>query len=97
MERHPIFVFAVLLYHFINYWLMESKIKSANFYGNVLDNVLTEVMPFDAWTLNEDDVAHAWELYSEAQKAIDLAINTLQQLKTDVRFQMGLYVIEHDD
>ena len=75
---------------------MDSKIKSAQFYSNVLDNVLTEVMPFDAWTLNEDDVARAWELYADAQKAIDLAISTLQQLKTDVRFQMGLYVIEHD-
>lgn len=75
---------------------MDSKIKSAQFYGNVLDNVLTELMSFDAWTLNEDDVTRAWELYAYAQKAIDLAICTFQQLKTDVRFQMGLYIIEHD-
>jgi len=75
---------------------MDSKIKSAQFYSNVLNNVVDEVMPFDAHTHFENDVARAWELYSDAQKAIDLAISTLQQLKTDVRFQMGLYVIEHD-
>lgn len=96
MGRYPIFVLAILLYNIIDYELMDSKIKSVRFYRNVLDNVLTEVMPFDAWTLNEDDVSRAWELYADAQKAIDLAISTLQQLKTDVRFQMGLYVIEHD-
>lgn len=96
MGRYPIFVFAVLLYHFINYGLMDSKIKQGQFYGNVFNNAVNEVIAFDKWTLNEDDVARAWELYSNSQKAIDLAISTLQQLKTDVRFQMGLYVIEHD-
>lgn len=75
---------------------MDSKIKQGQFYGNVFNNAVNEVIAFDKWTLNEDDVARAWELYSNSQKAIDLAISTLQQLKTDVRFQMGLYVIEHD-
>lgn len=75
---------------------MDSKIKSAQFYQNVFDNVLTEVMPFDAHTLNEDDVARAWELYADAQRAIDLAIQTLGELRLNVRFQMGLYVVEHD-
>lgn len=76
---------------------MDSKIKSAQYYSNVFENVLTEVMPFDVHTRTETDICEAWKLYSETQKAIDLAISTLQQMKIDVRFQMGLFVIENDN